>query len=314
MKIIAAILVAFVLTACATVQDTINEKRNAVFLIMAEKVNPETNEQGGGFGTGFFIGENEILTNAHVVSGASKLQVKLESGQPFDAEVVHIDEQIDLALIKIKDWEKFSKENDIVILTLANSSDIKPMDEVYALGNPWGLTYSVSKGIVSHPMRKHDAIPKFLIQTDADVYQGNSGGPLLNTKGEVLGVNSLMYSREGGSYGFAIHSDIIKKVLNDWKENGQVKWATLGVTLSDDNIIEEVVKDSPAEKSGLQKNDKILGVQTDQGKYRSESSLETIFILAKSSTSGSVYLTVERDEENLTMKIDPVYKSSTEFK
>lgn len=314
MKTLAIVLLAFVLTACATVQETINEKRNAIFLIVAEKVNPETNQQGGGIGTGFLIGENQILTNAHVVTGATKIELKLETGGLFDAEVVKIDEQIDLALIKIKDWEKFSKENTFSYLTLGSSSDIKVMDEVYALGNPWALTFSVSKGIISHPMRKNDAIPKFLIQTDAHVYEGNSGGPLLNVKGEVIGINSLMLARDGGSYGFALHSDIIKKVLNDWETSGEAKWATLGVTISDDNVIQEVSKDSAAEHAGLKKDDKILGLETNQGKFESESSLETIFIIAKTSPSDTIRVIVNRDGQMVSFVVNPTYKSSTDFK
>lgn len=314
MKTLAVVLLAFVLTACATVQETINEKRNAIFLVMADKINPETNEQGGGIGTGFLIEENKILTNAHVVAGATKMQIKLENGSVYDVEVVKMDEQIDLALIKLKDWEKFASENTFAYLTLGSSSDIKIMDEVYALGNPWGLTFSVSKGIISHPMRKMDAIPKFLIQTDADVYEGNSGGPLLNVRGEVIGINSLMLAREGGSYGFALHSDIIKKVLYDWENSGEAKWPTVGVTLSDDNIIQEVTKGSPAEQAGLKKDDKILGLETNQGKFESENSLETIFIIAKTSPSNPINIIVMRDGKMENVAVSPNYKSSNEFK
>lgn len=313
MKTLAVVLLAFVLTACATVQETINEKRNAIFLVIAEKVDPATNAQGGGIGTGFFIDENKILTNAHVVVGATKVQVKMESGAVYDAEVLKLDEQIDLALVKIKEWEKFKSENTFSLLALGNSSNVKIMDEVYAIGNPWGLTFSVSKGIISHPMRKHDAIPKFLIQTDAHVYEGNSGGPLLNVNGEVIGINSLMMAREGGSYGFALHSDIIKKVLADWEEIGEAKWATLGISLSDDNVIQEVVKDSAAEKAELKVKDKIVGIETNQGKFKSEGSLETIFIISRVSEE-TIYLIVDRDGSTMRIEVKPTFKSSTEFK
>lgn len=314
MKTIAIMLLAFVLTACATVQDIINEKRNAIFLIVAEKTDPATKTQGGGIGTGFLIGDNKILTNAHVVVGATKLAVRLENGILYEAEVLKLDEQIDLALVKIKNWKKFASENTFSVLTLGNSFDIQTMDEVYALGNPWGLTFSVSKGIISHPMRKHDSIPKFLIQTDADVYEGNSGGPLLNERGEVIGMNSLMLAREGGSYGFALHVDIIKKVLADWKENGVAKWATLGIMMSDDNIVQEVTKDSPADKAGMKKNDKIVGIETNSVSYKTDGSLETIFVLAITSSTDTIHLIINRDNQIEKIEVKPVYKLSTEFK
>lgn len=314
LSLLAAIMVAFVLVGCSSVQDTINAKRNGVMLIVAEKVNVEKKEEGTGIGTGFFIADNEILTNAHVVSDSTKLAVKMEDGELYDAEIVKIDPVIDLALIKIKDWKKFTEKNTYSVLTLGDSSAIKPLDEVYALGNPWGLLYSVSKGVVSHPMRKNDAIPKFLIQTDAHVYEGNSGGPLLNKDGEVIGVNSLMLARTGGSYGFALHANIIKKVLADWKTSGEAKWATVGVSLGDDNVIKEVIAGSPAEAAGLKKDDKITNVQSNAGKYEVRTAMETIFVISETSSPDPIKITVDRAGEKVTVEVSPKYKLSSEFK
>lgn len=313
LSLLAAIVVAFVLTGCGSVQDTINSKRNSIFAIMAEKTDEATKEKGSGLGTGFLIGDNQILTNAHVVDGSTKIVVKTENSEVYDAEVVHSDTKIDVAVIKIKDWEKFIAENNITPLSFAASSDINPLDKVYALGNPWGLLFSVSEGVVSHPIRKMDAIAKFLIQTDAHVFQGNSGGPLLNESGEVIGMNSLMLSREGGSYGFALHADIIKKVLADWERDGTTKWATLGVSLSDTNTIMEVMPDSPALKAGLQKDDKIIAIQTSAGKFESNNSMETIYIIALTTSPETVKLTVKRGDKIEVIEVSPNYKPSSEF-
>lgn len=305
----ASILFAFVLVGCTSVQDTITQKETGVFLIMNEMTDPATNTPDGAIGTGFFIAENQILTNAHVVGKLKdtdinqKLFVKLENSGRYEVEVVHIDTGIDLALLKFKDWDKFKKENPITILTFANPDDIKVMDEVYAIGNPWGLTFSISKGIVSNPLRRMDVVPKFMIQTDAHVFQGNSGGPLLNDKGEVIGVNSIMVSKEGGSYGLAIHSAIIQKVLAAWAKNEDAKWATIGVKISDPNVIEEVVPNTPAEKAGLKKGDKFVGFKN---------SLDTTFFFSLL-TEGTVKMDIERDGEIINIELAPVYKTTKEM-
>lgn len=313
LAVLATVLVAFVITGCTSVQETINSKRNGIFVIINQNENPTTKEKGGGMGTGFLIGENQILTNAHVVDNPQKIVVKMEDSGIYEAELVHSDPVIDLALIKLKDWDKFAKENSYTVLTLANSYDIKPLDEVYALGNPWGLLFSVSKGVVSHVARRDDAVPKFLIQTDAHVYQGNSGGPLLNTNGEVIGINSLMMAREGGSYGFALHSDVIKKVLSDWEEFGEAKWPVIGVTLNDASVVQEVVKGSPAEMAGLKKDDEIIGVTTSKGTFNIEHSMQITFLLATSSDD-EISLIVLRDGDKETITLTPLTKKSTELK
>ncbi len=315
LTVIATIFVAFFLTGCVgpDVQETINSKRNAVVLIINDIKDPVTKEQSGGIGTGFLIGDNQILTNAHVVANGKDLKVKLENGGIYDAEIVKIDTVIDLALIRLKEWEKFSTENKFEVLTFANSRDIQVLDEVYAIGNPWGLMFSVTKGVISHTIRRIDAVPKFLIQTDTDIYQGNSGGPLLNVRGEVIGVNSLMMAREGGSYGFAIHSDIVKKVLADW-ENGEAQWPVIGVSLSDTNVIESVVSNSPAEKAGLKNGDKIIGLKTSTGKFDVHSSIDITFLIAVSSASEPIVVTVMRENVIVSVEVIPQMKTSNELK
>lgn len=315
LTMIATVFVAFLLTGCISpdVQEVINSKRDGVFLIINDTTDPATKKQSGGIGTGFLIGDNEILTNAHVVQNGTKLTVKTETSGIYEAEIVKIDSVIDLALIRLKDWEKFSQENKFTVLTLANSRDIKPLDEVYALGNPWGLTFSVTKGVISHAVRRIDTVPKFLIQTDTDIYQGNSGGPLLNVKGEVIGVNSLMLAREGGSYGFAIHSDIVKKVLADW-QNGEPQWPVIGVSINDVNVIESLISGSPAEKAGLKQGDKIIALKTSLGKFDVFNSVDITFLIAVSSVSEPIVVTVMRGSEIVNTEIVPLLKTSSDLK
>ena len=310
--VFASICLAFVLVGCASVQDTIAQKEKGVFLIVNEIQNPVDQAKGTAIGTGFFIGENEILTNAHVVANTKGLHVKLENSKPYDAEVVFVDPGIDLALIKIKDWNSFKKENSITILTFADANDIKVMDEVFALGNPWGLTFSISKGIISNPLRRLDVVPKFMVQTDAHVYNGNSGGPLLNDEGEVLGVNSLMMAQEGGSYGFALRSDIIKKVLADWKSKGEVKWATVGVRLNDNTEIAEVISGTPAALAGLKSGDFIKGMVTPDKTYSFDDAMSVTlyFALLEEKT---VELIIERDGKEIKIDVTPLYKTSKEI-
>lgn len=318
--VLASILLAFVVVGCTSAQDTIAHKETGVFLVMNEMTDPATSTPDGAIGTGFFVGENQILTNAHVVGKLKdtdvnqKLSVKLENSGAYEVEVVHIDVGIDLALLKIKDWDKFKKENPVTILTLANPDDIKVMDEVYAIGNPWGLTFSISKGIVSNPLRRMDPVPKFMVQTDAHVYQGNSGGPLLNAKGEVVGVNSIMISKEGGSYGLAIQSGIIRKMLDGWEKGEDVKWATIGVQLKDDKTIDKVNPDSPAEKAGLKSGDKIIGfpASSSRNAIEFENSLDVTYNLSLVNDP-TIRLMIERDGKTISLDVTPIYKTSKEM-
>ena len=309
----ATILIAFVLTGCVDTQSVINEKKNGIFLIANEVgTDPNTGQPSGGIGTGFLIADNEIMTNAHVVNNSKKLTVYTESGKSYEAEVMKIEPVIDLAMIKLKDWDKFKAENHYEILTIGDSRKVQTLDEVYAVGNPWGLTFSISKGVVSNTMRRMEAIPKFLIQTDAHVYNGNSGGPLLNKDGEVIGINSLMMAKEGGSYGFAIHADTIKKVLKDW-ETGLSQWATIGVTLKEGNIIDSVLPDSPAAKAGLKEGDKIVAVDVNGQTTKVDNAMDTTFALSMATSPSMVGIIIDKQGQATEVLVSPMYKGSSEF-
>jgi len=222
-----------------------------------------------GMGSGFIVSnDGYIVTNAHVVDGASEVTVKLTDRREFTAKVVGTDKRTDIALIKIE-------AKDLPAIDLAANPEVRRGEWVIAIGSPFGFENSVSAGVVSGV---HRALPNGqmvpFIQTDVAVNPGNSGGPLLNAKGQVVGVNSQIYSRSGGYMGlsFAIPADVAVKVADQLKTHGKVSHGRLGVGiqgldqtlaksfgLSDSNgaLVGTVEKDGPAEKAGFKAGDVI---------------------------------------------------------
>ena len=220
-----------------------------------------------GMGSGFIVSnDGYIVTNAHVVDGASEVTVKLTDRREFTAKVVGADKRTDIALIKID-------ARDLPALDIASKPDVKRGDWVIAIGSPFGFENSVSAGVVSGV---HRALPNGqmvpFIQTDVAVNPGNSGGPLLNAKGQVVGVNSQIYSRSGGYMGlsFAIPADVAVRVAEQLKTSGKVQHGRLGVGiqgldqslaqsfgLKDANgaVVGTVEKGGPADKAGFKAGD-----------------------------------------------------------
>jgi serine protease Do len=220
-----------------------------------------------GMGSGFIVSnDGYIVTNAHVVDGASEVTVKLTDRREFTARVVGADKRTDIALIKID-------ARDLPALDIASKPDVKRGEWVIAIGSPFGFENSVSAGVVSGV---HRALPNGqmvpFIQTDVAVNPGNSGGPLLNAKGQVVGVNSQIYSRSGGYMGlsFAIPADVAVKVADQIKTHGKVQHGRLGVGiqgldqslaqsfgLKDANgaVVGTVEKGGPADKAGFKAGD-----------------------------------------------------------
>lgn len=188
-----------------------------------------------GLGSGFFIDhEGYIVTNNHVVNNAESVKVRLSDDREFDAKVIGTDEQTDLALIKIN-------AGDLPVLPLGDSDAMRVGDDVIAVGNPFGLGGTVTRGIISAKARDIDAGPYVdFIQTDAAINRGNSGGPLLNLEGDVIGVNSAIYSPNGGSVGvgFAIPSNTVKSVVAQLRNGGSVERGWLGVSIQ--NVTPEI--------------------------------------------------------------------------
>ena len=230
-------------------------------------------------GSGVIISaDGYIVTNNHVVNGADELTVTLEDNREFNARIIGTDPTTDLALIKID-------AKNLPTLPIGDSDKIQVGEWVIAVGNPFGLNNTVTAGIVSAKARSIGAngIESF-IQTDAAINPGNSGGALVNTKGELIGINAMIYSQTGSyaGYGFAIPTAIMNKVVADLKQYGTVQRAYLGIrggdlldyvnSLKDQNkdepdfgtntgvYVESVEDNSAASAAGLKKGDVITGI------------------------------------------------------
>ncbi|MEZ5935758.1 MAG: DegQ family serine endoprotease [Alphaproteobacteria bacterium] len=190
---------------------------------------PSPGERLHGLGSGFVIDQDGyIVTNNHVIDKAEKVQVKFADGRELDARVVGADAATDVALLKIEDG------GSLPLVTLGNSDKVRVGDTVLAVGNPFGLGGTVTAGIVSALGRDIDAGPYVdFIQTDAAINRGNSGGPLFDVNGEVIGINSVILSPSGGSVGvgFAIPSNLVKTIVAQLKDTGTVERGWLGVTI-----------------------------------------------------------------------------------
>lgn len=235
-----------------------------------EQQTPQARPQGG-LGSGFIISEEgQIVTNHHVVSGASTVKVTLQDGRKFDAKVIGSDPATDIALLSIE------ANVDLPFVSFGTSEEMRVGDEVVAVGNPFGLSSTVTSGIISAKSRDINAGPyDEFIQTDAAINHGNSGGPLFNNDGAVIGVNTAILSPGGGSVGigFAVPSDVVRDVVADLSDDGTVTRGWLGVNIrpmsdevaqvlgfesSKGAVVEAVTKDSPAAAAGLEKGDIIL--------------------------------------------------------
>ncbi len=225
-----------------------------------------------GQGSGFIVSsEGLILTNAHVVRDAKDVTVKLTDRREFRAKVLGSDAKTDVAVLKID-------AKSLPTVPLGNTRDLKVGEWVLAIGSPFGFENSVTAGVVSAKGRSlpDDSFVPF-IQTDVAVNPGNSGGPLLNTRGEVIGINSQIYSRSGGYQGlsFAIPIELATKVKDQIVATGQASHARLGVAIQEVNqtfadsfkldkpegaLVSNVDKDGPADKAGLKSGDVILKV------------------------------------------------------
>jgi len=238
----------------------------------------ETVDGDGGLGSGFvFDKKGHIVTNAHVVNDAKKIVVTFLDGRSYNAEIIGTDEYTDLAVIKVNVDLKLLHP-----LPLGDSSNLKVGEQIAAIGNPFGLSGSMTSGIVSQlgrllPSGSGYSIPD-VIQTDAAINPGNSGGPLLNMRGEVVGMNTAIQSTTGEftGVGFAIPSKTIVKIVPTLIEKGEYKHPWIGISGRDIDpdlakvlglkdavgfLIVTVVENSPASKAGLIGSEKTIQVQ-----------------------------------------------------
>ena len=219
--------------------------------------------QGSGF---VYDREGHVITNQHVVDGASTVEVTFPDGSSYDARVVGTDPSTDLALLDVD-----APAGVLEPLALADSTTLAVGETVVAIGSPFGLTETVTSGIVSALDRRITAPNGYAItgaiQTDAAINHGNSGGPLLNLEGEVVGVNAQIESESGGNdgVGFAVPSSTVRSVVAQLLEDGRVEHAYLGVSLTDTGDgagvrVGEVRAGSPAAEAGLEAGDAVTSV------------------------------------------------------
>ena len=218
-----------------------------------------------GTGSGVIISpDGYIVTNNHVIENASEIEITLNNRKKLKAQLIGADKANDIALLKVE------AEFDLPNLPFANSDNVKIGEWVLAVGNPYNLTSTVTAGIVSAKGRDLDGNKNIeaFIQTDAAVNPGNSGGALVNTRGELVGINTAISSRTGSfiGYSFAVPSNIAKKIIDDLLEFGNVQEAIIGIEFLPDNNqiegvkIESVTKGQGAEKAGLLEGDIITKV------------------------------------------------------
>ncbi len=266
-----------------------------------------------GQGSGFIISsDGYILTNNHVVEDADKVFVKLSDDREFQAEVIGTDQASEVAVIKVD-------ANDLPTVELGDSEKLEVGEWVLAIGNPFGLTHTVTAGIVSAKGRSGFGIADYedFIQSDAAINPGNSGGPLINIDGQVVGINSAIYSRSGGymGIGFAIPVNMAKYIYQQIVETGSVVRGFLGITgktLTADMaqafsaaghkgvLVNQVVEDSPAEKAGLKHGDIIIEMDgkavEEYDKFRRD--------IAKLPPQTEVKLIVIRDGQKETVVVE----------
>lgn len=264
------------------------------------------------FGSGFIISKDGyVLTNNHVVADADKVVIRLNDRRELEAEVVGTDERTDVALLKIKG-------DDLPMVRIGNPDKLKVGQPVLAIGSPFGFDYSATAGIVSAKSRalpNESYVP--FIQTDVAINPGNSGGPLFNADGEVIGINSQIYSRSGGYMGlaFAIPIDVAMEVADQLKAGGKVSRGYLGVVVQDIDrdlaeayglakpagaLVAKVIADTPAEKAGLKEGDVITAFDGHDIGLSSELPQ----MIGRSKVGKKTPLTVLRDGKTQTLTFE----------
>ena len=270
-------------------------------------------------GSGVIISaDGYIITNNHVVDGADELTVTLsENSKEYSARIIGSDNTTDLALIKID-------AKDLPAITIANSDDVKVGEWVLAVGNPLGLNNTVTAGIVSAKARSMGSGVSSMIQTDAAINQGNSGGALVNTRGELIGINAMLYSQTGSNigYGFAIPTTIVKKAVDDFKKYGTYQRAMIGIKGSDVSAyvdtekekgnevdldtmegiyIAEVVEDGAAAAAGLKVGDVLT--QVDGHKLKQFGDLQGIIAQKRPGDKVTVKYLRNKQEKTATLTL-----------
>jgi serine protease Do len=274
---------------------------------------PQGDTPSKSLGSGFIIDkEGYIITNNHVIEGADEIRVKLSDKEEFEATIVGKDKKTDIALIKI------APPPGLPVVTLGDSDSLKVGEWVMAIGNPFGLDQTVTVGIVSAKWRKLGMGPyEDFIQTDAAINQGNSGGPLFNTRGEVVGVNTAIFSTSGGNIGigFATPINLAKSVVKQLKEKGRVVRGWLGVivqTVTPDlaksfgldqkegALVADIDAAGPAAAAGIRKGDIIVAFNGNPIKEMDQLPL----LVAQTPVGSKGELTIIRDGKKISKAVE----------
>jgi Do/DeqQ family serine protease len=278
--------------------------------------NEEPQEQPGGSGSGVILSaDGYIVTNNHVIENASSIEITLNDKRTFKAEVVGADPTTDIALLKID-------ATDLAPMHFGNSDNLRVGEWVLAVGNPFNLTSTVTAGIVSAKARNINILSADLkiesfIQTDAAVNPGNSGGALVNTKGELVGINTAIASRTGtfAGYSFAVPASIVSKVVEDLREFGVVQRAILGIQMRDITsafakeaklptlegvYIVNVLEKGAASVAGIKEGDIIIAI--DNVKIKSSSELQEQ--VGRYRPGDMIQVTVLRNNKEQTFQVE----------
>jgi serine protease Do len=278
---------------------------------------PQEHKQSS-LGTGFIIdaAEGLVVTNHHVVESADEVIVTLIDKRQLSARIVGKDPKLDLALLQLRGEDR-KVPGQLKAATLGQSESVRIAEPVFAVGNPFGLSHTVTMGIISAKNRTIGLGPfDNFLQTDASINPGNSGGPLFNLKGEVIGINTVIYSRVGqsGGLGFAIPVSELQKILPDLKRYGRVPRPWLGVLVQPMNsaiarslglrspqgaLVLNLVQGSPASRIGLQRGDVIIAV--NEQKVQEPLDLERSLGLER--PKEQVSITLLRDGRKMTLKL-----------
>ena len=285
-----------------SLEDVIEEVNSSVVSIAVD-VNDEEQSLGAG---SIISADGYVVTNAHVMENAQKIMVQTADDENFEAELVGVDEKTDIALLKVKNPLNLEAGH------FGDSDAIRVGNKVFAIGNPFGLGNSVSLGIISAKERDIDKGPyDNFLQTDAAINQGNSGGPLFNMDGKIIGMNTAIFSEDGKNVGvgFATPSNMITWVVGQLKEQGKVVrgWLGIGVqkirTRGEEKnnalAISAMAENSPAARAGLQVGDKIMSFGEIALKNPRLFSLET----AKLTPNTVVPMVINRDGQIIDVQV-----------
>lgn len=293
-----------------SIADLVENVSQSVVNVIVRTESGETTSEGQG--SGFIISDkNEVVTNYHVIEGGDSINIEFNDGQIYPARVLGTDEETDLALLQIK------TQKDIPHLSFKQEGDVRIGDWVVAIGNPFGIGQSTSLGVISAIGRERVDSGNYVdyIQTDATINRGNSGGPLFNLDGEVVGVNSAIYSPTGASVGiaFVIPHTTADQIVNSLRTDGRVRRGFLGAALRDAEfeiegrpgifkagaLVNDVVAGSPAQQYGLQVDDIILRIN-DKAVRNAVEATRVIGDMKPGDVGRFIY---ERDEKTYALNI-----------